>query len=307
MTIVMDAGTAVPAAPLGARPDRRGSWIPSGGMITTRIMELRKRRSIMIALVVVRHWHPQPVPDHPPAQSRHRPPFLRAGGRLRHLHQPGGRRHVRLRLHRRRHPGRHRRFRRSQRGDVPPPGGDGAPRACALYLARIPAGMAIVVPLVAAGFTIVCAVCVLAAPTPDQFNSVQRARPLDPGRLGKLGRRPSGPGSLQRLRPGGAGGTGESRRALVLQRQAWNRPSTAVATRQPGGAPARGRRPTERGANARRSVHHRRDRLRPVPHPVPLSVGLAHDQERAVAGTGSAHRLQYRGPRTGVAAGPGER
>jgi hypothetical protein len=35
----------------------------------------------------------------------------------------------------------------------------------ALYLARIPAGLAIVVPLVAVGFTIVCAVCVLAAPT----------------------------------------------------------------------------------------------------------------------------------------------
>jgi len=35
----------------------------------------------------------------------------------------------------------------------------------ALYLARIPAGLAIVVPLAAIGYTIVCAVCVLAAPT----------------------------------------------------------------------------------------------------------------------------------------------
>jgi hypothetical protein len=35
----------------------------------------------------------------------------------------------------------------------------------ALYLARIPAGLAIVVPLVAIGFTVVCAVCVFAAPT----------------------------------------------------------------------------------------------------------------------------------------------
>ena len=34
----------------------------------------------------------------------------------------------------------------------------------ALYLARIPAGLAIIVPLVAIGFTIVCAVCVFAAP-----------------------------------------------------------------------------------------------------------------------------------------------
>jgi hypothetical protein len=42
----------------------------------------------------------------------------------------------------------------------------------ALYLARIPAGLAIIVPLVAAGFTVVCAVCVLAAPTRLQFNGV---------------------------------------------------------------------------------------------------------------------------------------
>src|SRR5260370_32482986 len=35
----------------------------------------------------------------------------------------------------------------------------------ALYLARIPAGLAIVVPLLAIGYTIVCAVSVLAAPT----------------------------------------------------------------------------------------------------------------------------------------------
>jgi len=42
----------------------------------------------------------------------------------------------------------------------------------ALYLARIPAGLAIIVPLVAVGFTIVCAVCVFAAPTQLQFNGV---------------------------------------------------------------------------------------------------------------------------------------
>jgi hypothetical protein len=35
----------------------------------------------------------------------------------------------------------------------------------ALYLARIPAGLGIVVPMVAVGFTIVCTVCALAAPT----------------------------------------------------------------------------------------------------------------------------------------------
>jgi hypothetical protein len=42
----------------------------------------------------------------------------------------------------------------------------------ALYLARIPAGLAIIVPLVAIGFTIVCAVCVLAAPTQLNYEGV---------------------------------------------------------------------------------------------------------------------------------------
>jgi hypothetical protein len=42
----------------------------------------------------------------------------------------------------------------------------------ALYLARIPAGLAIIVPLVAVGFTVVCAVCVFAAPTRLDFNGV---------------------------------------------------------------------------------------------------------------------------------------
>jgi hypothetical protein len=42
----------------------------------------------------------------------------------------------------------------------------------AIYVARIPAGLAIVVPLVAVGFTIVCAVCVFAAPTRLVYNGV---------------------------------------------------------------------------------------------------------------------------------------
>jgi hypothetical protein len=41
-----------------------------------------------------------------------------------------------------------------------------------LYLARIPAGLAIVVPLVAIGFTIVCAVCCLAAPKTLNYDGV---------------------------------------------------------------------------------------------------------------------------------------
>ncbi len=42
----------------------------------------------------------------------------------------------------------------------------------ALYLARIPAGLAIIVPLVAVGFTIVCVVCVFAAPTRFVYDGV---------------------------------------------------------------------------------------------------------------------------------------
>jgi hypothetical protein len=42
----------------------------------------------------------------------------------------------------------------------------------ALYLARIPAGLAIIVPLIAIGFTIVCGVCVFAAPTTLNYDGV---------------------------------------------------------------------------------------------------------------------------------------
>ena len=43
----------------------------------------------------------------------------------------------------------------------------------ALYLARIPAGLAIVASMVAAGFIIVCAVCTLAAPTQVNYDGTQ--------------------------------------------------------------------------------------------------------------------------------------
>ena len=39
--------------PPGHSRDRRGSPIPTAGMITTRVMELRRRRGLMIALIVV--------------------------------------------------------------------------------------------------------------------------------------------------------------------------------------------------------------------------------------------------------------
>ena len=154
--------TPLTASPHGSR-DSRGSWIPTPAMISTRFMELRRRRGLMIALVVVKVGNP-PVfllvrlLAHAIAPRSYGPAggydiytgivaglmyvfgFIIAAtlgctagsvdlteGMFRHMVVTG-----RSRL--------------------------------ALYLARIPAGLAIVVPLVAIGFTVVCAVCVLAAP-----------------------------------------------------------------------------------------------------------------------------------------------
>ena len=172
MTAAPDVIAPVPAPiPLGASPDRRGSWIPTGGMIATRLMELRKRRGLMVALIVVTIGIPTlfltiRLLAHAFAPKSYGPAggydifnalvagvlyvfgFIVAAtlgctagsvdlteGMFRHLVVTG-----RSRL--------------------------------ALYLARIPAGLAIVVPMVAIGFTIVCAVCVFAAPTQVNYQGV---------------------------------------------------------------------------------------------------------------------------------------
>ena len=149
--------------------DHRGSWIPTGAMISPRILELRKRRGLMIALVVVNIGIPSlflliRLIAHAVAPKSYGPAggydiftTLTAGvmfifgyivaatlgatagsvdlaeGMFRHLVVTG-----RSRL--------------------------------ALYLARIPAGLAIVIPIVLAGFAIVCAACVFAAPTKIDYN-----------------------------------------------------------------------------------------------------------------------------------------
>jgi len=151
---------SVATVPADAVRDRRGSPIPTGSMIATRIMELRKRRGLMIALIVVNIGiptvflvvrllaHAIAPKSYGPAGGYDIYTSLCAGvlyvfgfivaatlgctagsvdlteGMFRHLVVTG-----RSRL--------------------------------ALYLARIPAGLAIVMPLVAAGFIIVCSVCVL--------------------------------------------------------------------------------------------------------------------------------------------------
>jgi len=157
--------------PSDAPPDHRGSPLPTVGMIATRFMELRKRRGLIITLALVTIGiptvflvirlvlHGVAPKSYGPAGGYSTYTALVSGvlyifgfivaatlgatagsvdlteGMFRHLVVTG-----RSRL--------------------------------ALYLARIPAGLAIIVPLVAVGFTIVCAVCVFAAPTRLEFNGV---------------------------------------------------------------------------------------------------------------------------------------
>ena len=169
----IDSSLPEPSPPGSDAPtnNRRASWLPNGAMILTRFMELRKRRGLMIALVVVTIGIPAifltvRLVAHVVAPHSYGPAggydvfsalvagvlyvfgFIVAAtlgctagsvdlteGMFRHLVVTG-----RSRL--------------------------------ALYLARIPAGLAIIVPLVAAGFTIVCVVCVFAAPSQLKYDGV---------------------------------------------------------------------------------------------------------------------------------------
>src|ERR1700683_2430799 len=171
MTTVSELDTPPSQLPVAAPRDHRGSPIPTFGMITTRFKELRKRRGLMIALVVVNIGiptlflvirllaHAFAPKSYGPAGGYDIYTNLVAGvmyvfgfivaatlgctagsvdlteGMFRHLVVTG-----RSRL--------------------------------ALYLARIPAGLAIILPLVAVGFAIVCTVCVFAAPTTISYNGV---------------------------------------------------------------------------------------------------------------------------------------
>ena len=176
MTTVSDIGPTSrgPAAtPIPAEPysDHRGSWIPTWGMVTTRLLELRKRRGLMLALIAVNIGipvvflavrlisHAVDPKSYGPAGGYSIFTSLVTGfmyifgfivaavvgctagsvdlteGMFRHLVITG-----RSRL--------------------------------ALYLARIPAGLAIVISMVAIGYVIVCAVCVFAAPTQLNYDGV---------------------------------------------------------------------------------------------------------------------------------------
>jgi hypothetical protein len=171
MTTITDTGPAPTPVTAETRSDHRGSWIPTWGMITTRFMELRRRRGLIIALVAVNIGipviflgvrlitHAVDPKSYGPAGGYEIFTTLVLGfmyifgfivaavvgctagsvdlteGMFRHLVITG-----RSRL--------------------------------ALYFARIPAGLAIVIAMVAVGYTIVCAVCVFAAPTQLNYDGV---------------------------------------------------------------------------------------------------------------------------------------
>lgn len=168
------AGIETPTPPpssIANSSDGRGSPIPTPALIATRFMELRKRRGLMITLVLVTVGiptvflgvrlilHAVAPKTYGPAGGYDIYTALSAGvlytfgfivaaalgctagsvdlteGMFRHLVVTG----------------------RSR---------------VALYLARIPAGLAIIGPLIAIGFTVVCAVCVFAAPSSLSFNGM---------------------------------------------------------------------------------------------------------------------------------------
>jgi hypothetical protein len=148
----------------GAPQDHRGSWIPNWQMITTRIMDLRRRRTLMIIIAVVTIGLPSVflivrLLAHAFDSKSYGP----AGGYTIFTNLVAGVLYV---------------FGfivaatlgcTAGSSDL----GDGMFRhlvvsgrsRLAIYLARIPAGLAIIWSMVAAGFIIVCAVCVFAAPT----------------------------------------------------------------------------------------------------------------------------------------------
>ena len=151
--------------------DHRGSPLPTWPMITTRIMELRKRRGLMIALVAVDIGLPAiylaiRLISHAVAPRSYGP----AGGYEVFSNLVAGVMFI---------------FGFIMAATLGATAGaadlnEGVFRhsvvtgrsRIALYLARIPAGLAIIVPIMAAGVVMVCAVCVFAAPTKLSYQGV---------------------------------------------------------------------------------------------------------------------------------------
>ncbi len=172
MTTVTDTSAPVgPLRNLAAPPDHRGSWVPNRAMISAKFKELRKRRGLMITLVVVNIGIPTifllvRLLTHAFAPKTYGP----AGGYDVYTGLVAGVMYT---------------FGFIVAATLGATAGSadltegmfrhhvitGRSRT-ALYLARIPAGLAIVAPLVAIGFAVVCAVCVFAAPTSFEYDGV---------------------------------------------------------------------------------------------------------------------------------------
>lgn len=173
MTITQAESSPMDRSPEEALPrDGRGSPIPTFAMITTRFMELRRRRGLMITLILVTIGIPAVFLGirlvlHAVAPKTYGP----AGGYDIYTGLTSGVLYtfgfiVAATLG-------------ANAGSVDLSEGvfrhlvvTGRSRV-ALYLARIPSGLAIIGPLVAAGFAIVCVVCVWAAPTTLRVNGMR--------------------------------------------------------------------------------------------------------------------------------------
>lgn len=172
MTIIRAESSPMDHSPATTLPrDGRGSPIPTFAMITTRLMELRRRRGLMITLILVTIGIPTVFLGirlvlHAVAPKTYGP----AGGYDIYTGLTSGALYtfgfiVAATLG-------------ATAGSVDLSEGvfrhlvvTGRSRI-ALYLARIPAGLAIIGPLVAVGFAIVCVVCVYAAPTTLRVNGM---------------------------------------------------------------------------------------------------------------------------------------
>ena len=146
----------------------------------------------------------------------------------------------------------------------------------ALYLARIPAGLAIIVSLVAIGFTIVCAVCVFAAPSKLNYDGVDRARRPVPKRPGRAGP-PTTPPKSSATSPT----TAKPRQGVGCD----NRPGqpARVVVIGPGGQPVPASAAQAKAAAIQIADQNYADYTKQFL----LPVELADDQDRAVARTRS--------------------
>jgi len=171
VTAVTDGAPAQVPAAEPTVGDHRGSWVPSAAMVGTRFMELRRRRGLMITLMLVTIGLPGGflavrLVLHAVAPNTYGP----AGGEDVYAALTAGVMYV---------------FGFVVAATLGCTAGsvdltDGMFRhlvitgrsRIALYLARIPAGLAIILGMVAVGFAIVCTVCVVAAPTQLNYQGI---------------------------------------------------------------------------------------------------------------------------------------